>query len=98
MSAIDYLASTKAVRVYLDGRECCLNTVSGRREYARRRQAAWEAQFGLCAICKRPMSLEEATADHVKSRGMGAARRDDRQSNIQAVHLICNGLKGSRSL
>lgn len=81
-----------------DGREVCQDTAEGRREYARRRFIAAYLQNDMCGICGKPMRLEDMETDHIKPRGMGGARRDDRQENLQAVHTVCNGQKGSRRM
>jgi 5-methylcytosine-specific restriction endonuclease McrA len=84
------------VRYYPDSREVCQDTAAGRREYKRRLDEAWHRQEATCGICKRTLVWAEATVDHIQPRGMGGARRDDRQENIQAVHAVCNSLKGSK--
>jgi 5-methylcytosine-specific restriction endonuclease McrA len=85
------------VKVLRDGREVCnLKTEAGRREYAIRRAAAWAMRFGFCAICEKPVPLEEATVDHILPRGMGGGKRDDRLGNLQPAHWKCNVQKGSR--
>ena len=57
------------------------------------------AQHGICLLCEKPFAdAREITADHIQPRGMGAARRDDSESNIQAVHALCNSEKGSKRL
>ena len=53
-------------------------------------------QGGKCGICHEPFTdCGEIVPDHIEPRGMGAARRDDHPDNIQAVHRLCNGRKGS---
>ena len=87
------------VRVYRDGREACnLITAAGRAEYKRRRAIAFCDQNGICTICHKSMLWEQATTDHIKPRGMGAGKRDDRQENLAAVHGWCNSEKGSRRI
>lgn len=86
------------VRYYPDGREVCQETAAGKREYEDRRTISWTKQKGLCALCGEWLHPIEATTDHIKPRGMGGARRDDRQENIQAVHALCNSAKGSKRL
>ena len=82
---------------YQDGREVCdLKSAAGKREYDRRRRIAWMNQGALCPICKRGLFFDEAVTDHIQPRGMGGARRDDRQENIQATHPLCNMQKGSK--
>lgn len=79
-----------------DGREVCLDTAAGKREYSHRITVAWVAQNQMCALCGKWLDIMDATADHKEPRGMGGARRDDRQENIQAAHLDCNSEKGSQ--
>lgn len=86
------------VRIYPDLREVCQETTAGKREYARRRAHASFLQSHLCAICEEYMPEDDRTLDHKQPRGMGGARRDDRQENLQAVHAICNTQKGSKRL
>jgi hypothetical protein len=52
-----------------------------------------------CGICNKLFSdCGDIVPDHKRSRGMGAARRDDHPDNIQAAHRICNLKKGSKSI
>jgi hypothetical protein len=74
----------------------CRDTRAGRDEYARRRYNAWSDQGQCCAICRLPVIFERTVTDHIEPRGMGGARRDDRQENIQATHPLCNMEKGSK--
>jgi hypothetical protein len=78
---------------YPDGREVC-DSIKGRAEYVRRRRKAWEDQKGVCALCLKKLAWEEASTDHILRRKMGGGFRDDSQSNIRAVHLLCNALRG----
>lgn len=58
-----------------------------------------DEQEGLCAICHQPFTdARDIVPDHIKPRGMSAARRDDHPDNIQAAHSLCNLEKGSRRL
>jgi hypothetical protein len=82
------------------GREVCNKNAAGRREYRHRVQVMHERQGGLCAICWRPLRLEQATFDHENGRGMGGGKRDDRivvdgQLQNAAVHGLCNSNRGS---
>lgn len=88
----------EAVKVYRDGREVCQNNTAGKAEYERRRRIAWEDQEKRCNWCDRCLRWDEATTDHIRPRGMGGGRRDDRQENIAAVHGPCNMEKGSRRI
>lgn len=74
------------------------NTKAGRDLYQERKRIAWEEQKRLCGICHQPLRWTDSTVDHKNPRGMGAGKIDDRQSNLQAVHGICNTLKGSRRI
>ena len=51
-----------------------------------------------CKICHEPFTdYEDIVPDHIRSKGMGSARRDDHPDNIQAAHGICNLEKGSKT-
>lgn len=88
--------TTPALYIYPDGREVCRDNKAGKLEYERRRRVAWNQQGRVCAICKMPLWFFSAVSDHIQPRGMGGARRDDRQENIQATHSVCNYEKGSK--
>lgn len=88
-----------AVLVYKDGREVCTDTPAGWREYKRRVGVMVQRQHFRCCLCKRRLSLANATFEHQRRRGMGAAWRDDRITKDGAdwngaAHWICNGEKG----
>lgn len=88
-----------AVRVYPDGREVCQDSVAGWREYKRRVSVMLNRQGGRCSLCNRSLSLANATFEHQRRRGMGAAWRDDRITKDGeewngAAHWICNGERG----
>lgn len=56
-------------------------------------------QWGQCAICEKEFKdAREISPDHINPRGMGGARRDDSEENIQAVHNLCNLEKGSKRI
>ena len=90
--------SIPGVWIYPDGREVCQNTAAGRALYRFRRRIAWYLQNGICAICHEPVSMVQATTDHIKPRKMGGSERDDRQENLAAVHWWCNSKKGSQRI
>jgi hypothetical protein len=108
MTAFPKPKDQKKVRKYLDddgvyrypdGREVCdLNSKKGRDEYIRRKRVAWENQKRICPLCMKSLNWSDSTVDHKEPRGMGGARRDDRQEKIQAVHAVCNCEKGSRRI
>ena len=88
-----------AVRVYPDGREVCQENAAGHREYARRVQVMVQRQNFRCCLCKRRLSISNATFEHQRRRGMHAAFRDDRiekdgQPYNGAAHWVCNSEKG----
>jgi len=58
-----------------------------------------QEQRNTCPYCKWEFTdMREVGPDHIEPRGMGASRRDDHPDNIQAMHNICNSLKGSKRL
>jgi hypothetical protein len=88
-----------AVRVYPDGREVCQDSPAGWREYKRRVEAMLLRQGGRCCLCGKRLALSQATFEHQRRRGMGAAWRDDRitkdgQDWNGAAHWVCNSEKG----
>lgn len=88
-----------AVLKYRDGREVCVDSPAGWREYKRRVEAMLLRQNGRCCLCKRRLALNHATFEHQRRRGMGAAWRDDRISKDGqdwngAAHWTCNSEKG----
>ena len=92
-----------AVRVYPDGREVCQDTPAGWREYKRRVGVMVERQRHRCSLCRGRLSLGNATFEHQRRRGMGAAWRDDRitkdgQEWNGAAHWVCNFFCRARSI
>jgi hypothetical protein len=88
-----------AVRRYSDGREVCVDSAAGWREYKRRVSVMLQRQNFRCCLCNRRLSLANATFEHQRRRGMGAAWRDDRLETADgklngAAHWICNSQKG----
>ena len=71
-------SSANGVVTYLDGREVCLRSAPGLREYRKRVMKMWERQEGRCCSCQKTMSTAEATFGHESSRGLGGGKRDDR--------------------
>jgi hypothetical protein len=88
-----------AVRRYSDGREVCVDSAAGWKEYKRRVGVMLQRQNFRCCLCNRRLSLANATFEHQRRRGMGAAWRDDRLETADgklngAAHWICNSEKG----
>ena len=83
-----------AVRVYPDGREICVNSKAGWIEYKRRVKLMWVRQGRRCCDCGKPLALGNATFEHQRRRGLGAAFRDDRAEINGAAHWICNVERG----
>jgi hypothetical protein len=88
-----------AVLKYRDGREVCTDTPQGWKEYKRRVGDMVQRQKFRCCLCNRRLSLANATFEHQRRRGMGAAWRDDRITKDGAdwngaAHWVCNGVKG----
>lgn len=88
-----------AVRRYPDGREVCQDNPQGRREYSRRVEKMVRRQNFICCLCPDRLYFADATFEHQRRRGMGAAFRDDRiekdgQDWNGAAHWICNSEKG----
>jgi hypothetical protein len=79
---------------YPDGREVCLDTREGWREYKRRVEIMWRRQNFRCCLCGKRLALQDATFEHQRRRGMGAAWRDDRVEGNGVSHWICNGERG----
>lgn len=85
----------------VSGREVCRKNGAGRREYRKRVELMHQRQLGLCAICGRPLRLDQATFDHERPRGLGGGFRDDRieidgEPINAAVHGLCNVQRGSK--
>ena len=88
-----------AVLLYKDGREVCTDSPAGWKEYKRRVSVMLERQAHRCCLCGRRLSLANATFEHQRRKGMGAAWRDDRitkdgQDWNGAAHWVCNSEKG----
>jgi 5-methylcytosine-specific restriction endonuclease McrA len=67
-------------------------------ELRRRKLLKMEEPMHLCGICWLPLSDDpnHVQLDHIKSKGMGGAQRDDHLDNLQATHPGCNMRKGSK--
>jgi len=88
-----------AVRRYPDGREVCQDSAPGWKEYKRRVEVMVQRQNHRCCLCGERLSAAEASFEHQRRRGMGAAWRDDRvtkdgQDWNGAAHWVCNSEKG----
>ena len=49
-------------------------------------------QSGICALCEKLLTLEEAEVDHIFPQSVGGS---DSRDNCQAVHGVCNKRKGN---
>lgn len=93
-----------AVKKFPDGREVCLKTAGGKREYRDRTLAMRLRQHYACSFCGMAMLEEDTTFDHDIPRGFGGSRRDDRivddagRMMNSAMHSWCNREKGSKRL
>lgn len=83
-----------AVRRYPDGREVCEDSPAGWREYKKRIEIMWRRQERRCCLCGERLVLADATFEHQRRRGMGAAFRNDSVESNGAAHWICNVEKG----
>lgn len=88
-----------AVRRYPDGREVCQDSPEGRKEYTRRIAVMVRRQNCRCCLCPDRLYIADATFEHQRRRGFGAAFRDDRiekdgQPFNGAAHWICNHERG----
>ena len=54
------------------------------------RQAAFDAQGGVCKLCKLAMHPKSFHVDHIVPRELGGTNRPD---NLQALHRDCHGQK-----
>lgn len=83
-----------------DGREICQPNAQGDRLYAKRVREMVQRQNFRCCLCKRRLNAADATFEHQRRRGMGAAWRDDRIVDAEGnwvngvAHWICNREKG----
>lgn len=87
-----------AVR-YPDGREVCQPNAAGDRLYTKRVREMVQRQQYRCCLCGGRLNAADATFEHQRRRGMGAAFRDDRivkdgREWNGAAHWVCNVEKG----
>lgn len=85
------------VRVYPSGREVCGSSTAGREEYRKLRELCWDRDRGICCLCCRFVSLDQATLEHLNGRGLGGGKRDDRPSACAVACWAGNNAKGSIS-
>jgi hypothetical protein len=89
-----------AVRLYPDGREVCQDSPAGWKEYGRRVEAMLVRQNWRCCLCGKRLGLRDATFEHQRRRGAGAAWRQDKIEDENgnpvngAAHWVCNVEKG----
>lgn len=57
------------------------------------RNRLYAAQNGLCARCELPMTIPEATVDHIVALSLGGKNH---YRNLCLMHKSCNSSKGSR--
>ena len=93
------LSADGSYRIYSDGREVCVDSPAGWREYKRRVEAMLLRQNYRCCLCGRRLALSQATFEHQRRRGMGGAWRDDRitkdgQDWNGVAHWVCNVERG----
>jgi hypothetical protein len=97
----DLICNGAVLKYKSDGREVCQDSPDGYREYNRRLEVMLSRQHYICCLCPgRIRSIHDATFEHQRRRGMGAAFRDDRIYNSHgeqmngAAHWVCNVEKG----
>ena len=89
------LSDCGAYRIYREGREVCVDSPAGWREYGRRIDFMLQQQSWKCCLChKRIRSRHDATFEHQRRRGMAGWKRDDRVEGNGVAHWICNTEKG----
>lgn len=60
---------------------------------------AWERSSGRCCYCRRPLSLDEITIEHITPQSKFPQRTDaDNKDNIIACCSKCNTAKGAMSI
>lgn len=90
--------SRRAPYKTVQGREVCDKSKAGREEYRRRRELAWDRDRGICILCERFIPLEEATTEHIITKGAGGSKHDDRLENLAVSHFFGNSARGSMKL
>lgn len=98
-----FVGTRPVVKVFPCGREICAKSTQGKAEYRFRTIAMAERQDWRCALCGLPMGETTASFDHEAGRGSGGGKRDDRIEvdgvwQNGAVHVLCNGAKGSQRI
>lgn len=83
-----------AVRVYPDGREVCQDSKAGWAEYKRRVEAMLLRQNWRCSLCGKRLSLRDATFEHQRRRGIGAAWRQDAIVDSEGNWIKLGGVLG----
>jgi hypothetical protein len=90
-----------AVRRYPDGREVCVDSYAGRREYLKRLELMLKRQEWKCCLCgKQIRSRDDATFEHQRRRRLAGAFRNDATADADgnpingAAHWICNHERG----
>lgn len=81
-----------------DGREILGKSPADRNEYKRRRGDAWDRDRGICILCECFVPLEQATTEHIGTKGMGGSKHDDRLENLAVSHWFGNNSRGSQKL
>ena len=59
-----------------------------------RRRRLLGAQGGVCALCRLPLKLAEATIDHDHACCAGPAKRSCGECDRAVLHRLCNGMLG----
>lgn len=72
---------------------CGWNKKRGNRKFnAYQRKMIYENGHGICAICGKPVALEDFTIDHWEPLAKGGTNKLD---NLKVAHRSCNLIKGS---
>lgn len=79
-------------RVMRDGREVC-----GALAWQARRMEVFRRDGGICQICLKEIKdygidTEPFDIDHIRGRGLGGGKRDDRMENLQLLCQKCHRL------